>query len=300
MVGYLVNRRWTYAAFAANVVVWGYNWVPLHLLLGHVGPATLSAARVFGGAVALLIAMLASRRAIAVPRSRMFVVVGLLQVSGMIGLSTFALLFGDVSRTTILVFTMPFWATLFSRALLKERIGRRRWAGLFIALAGVLFIAAHTSANPRSLIGAAFAILAGACWAGGSVLAKRYLSGDDILSGVLWQQFVGALPLIAFALFLREPFTDPSASTIELFIFASVVGSGLGWLLWAAVLSRVTASQASLGSLFIPLIAAVAAFLQLHERPDGVSLLGLSAILVAIVIASWPVPQRAQGLTASQ
>jgi len=206
----------------------------------------------------------------------------------MIGLSTFALLYGDVSRTTILLFTMPFWATLFSRAVLQERIGRRRWIALGIALCGLVFIAMHTSTNPKSLLGAAFAVAAGACWAAGSVLAKRYLSGDDLLSGVVWQQLVGAVPLVAFALIVREPFTNPTSTTIALFIFVAIIGSGLGWLLWAAVLSRLTASTASLGSLFIPLIAAFASFVQLGERPDAISLIGLSAILVAIVVSSWP------------
>lgn len=283
----MTGRKWTYAAFAANILVWGYNWVPLHLLLAHVGPATLSAARVAGGAIALFVALIATRRPIRYPRSPAFLAVGLLQVSGMIGLSTFALLYGDVSRTTILLFTMPFWATLLSRVVLKERIGRRRWVALGIALCGLLFIALHTSANPKSLIGAAFAVAAGACWAGGSVLAKRYLSGDDVLSGVVWQQFVGALPLIAFALIVREPFANPSLATIGLFVFVAVIGSGLGWLLWAAVLSRLSASTAALGSLLIPVIAALASFAQLGERPDAISLIGLSAILLAIVISSW-------------
>lgn len=289
----MMGRRWTYTAFAANVLVWGYNWVPLHLLLAHVGPATLSAARVAGGALALFIALLATRRPIRVPRSPMFALVGLLQVSGMIGLSTFALEYGDVSRTTILLFTMPFWATLFSRVVLKERIGRRRWVALGIALCGLLFIAMHASGNPRSLLGAALAVLAGACWAAGSVLAKRYLSGEDLLGSVVWQQFVGALPLVAFALLVREPFANPSPGTIALFIFVAVIGSGLGWLLWAAVLSRLTASTASLGSLFIPLIAALASFLQLGERPDAISVIGLSAILLALVVSSWPNRDRA-------
>ncbi len=283
----MTSRKWTYAAFAANILVWGYNWVPLHLLLAHVGPATLSAARVAGGAIALFVAMIAAGRPIRYPRSPAFLAVGLLQVSGMIGLSTFALLYGDVSRTTILLFTMPFWATLLSRVVLKERIGRRRWIALAIALCGLLFIALHTSANLKSLVGAAFAVAAGACWAGGSVLAKRYLSGDDVLSGVVWQQFTGALPLIAFALIVREPFANPSLATIGLFVFVAVIGSGLGWLLWAAVLSRLSASTAALGSLLIPVIAAFASFVQLGERPDAISLIGLSAILLAIVISSW-------------
>ncbi|MDQ2681860.1 MAG: DMT family transporter [Candidatus Eremiobacteraeota bacterium] len=283
-----MNQRWTYVAFAANVLVWGYNWVPLHLLLAHVGPATLSGARVAGGALALFIALLVSRRTIAFPRSPMFVVVGLLQVSGMIGLSTFALLYGDVARTTILLFTMPFWAMLFSRIVLKERINGRRWIAIGIAMLGLTFIALHAAGSARSLLGAGFAVLAGACWAGGSVVAKRYLSGDDLLSGVMWQQFVGALPLIALALIAREPLSFPSTTTLALFAFVAIIGSGLGWLLWATVLTRVTTSTASLGALAIPVIAALAAFLQLHERPDGVQLAGLGAILAAIAVASWP------------
>lgn len=294
-----MNSKRTYLFFAFNILVWGYNWVPLHLLVQNVGPATLAAARVAGGAIALLAALVVMRRSIAMPRSPWFAAVGLLQVSGMIGLSTFALLFGDVSRTAILIFTMPFWATIFSRFVLHERIGKRKWAALVIAVLGLLFIASHASGNAHALLGAVLAVSAGACWAAGSVLAKKHLGGEDLLSGVMWQQIAGALPLVAFALVRREPFHDPSASTVELFIFASVIGSGLGWLLWANVLSRLSASTASLGSLGIPLVAAISAFLQLGERPDSVSLVGLCAILLAIAVSSWPAPARVQPASAS-
>lgn len=292
-----MKRSWTVALFATNVLVWGYNWVPLHLLLAHVGPATLAAARVAGGALALFLALLIARRPIAAPRSPMFIVVGLLQVSGMIALSTFALLYGDVSRTAILLFTMPFWFTLFSAVFFKERVGARRWTALAIAVAGLLFIALHAAGNARTLLGAALAVGAGACWAGGSVLAKHYLSKHDLLASVMWQQVVGALPLIVLALFLHEPLSFPSTGTVALFLFTAVIGSGLGWLLWATVLSRVSAATASLGSLGIPLVAAIAALLQLGERPDAVSLTGLAAVLLAIVISSWPAGSRAQSGT---
>lgn len=283
--------RWTYLAFAANIAVWGYNWVPLHILLDHVGPANLAASRVAAGAIALCAALVIMRRSIAPPRSPMFIVVGLLQVSGMIGLSTFALTFGDVSRTAILIFTMPFWATLFAKLVLHERIGVRRWLALAVALCGLLFIASHSSGDPRALIGASLAVAAGASWAAGSVVAKKYLSRENLLGSVMWQQIVGAVPLLVFAAARHEPFVYPSNSTIAFFLFASVIGSGLGWLLWANVLSRVNASTASLGSLGIPIIAAVAAFVQLGERPDAVSLVGLGAILLAIVVSSWPSAQ---------
>jgi len=63
-----MNSQRTYLFFALNILVWGYNWVPLHLLVEHVGPATLAAARVGGGALALLAALLVMRRSVAMPR----------------------------------------------------------------------------------------------------------------------------------------------------------------------------------------------------------------------------------------
>lgn len=286
-----MKNRWTYAALAANIMVWGYNWVPLHLLVQHVPPAMLVAARVVLGALTLLVALVVLRKPLRVPRSPMFAVVGLLQVAGMMGLSTFALLYGDVSRTTILVFTMPFWATVFSSIILKERITLRRWTALGVALLGLGFIAMHPTGQGGGLVGAAFAVSAGASWALGSVLAKRYLAGDEVLNGVFWQQVAGAVPLVIFAFFAHETLAAPAPATIGLFIFASVIGTGLGWVLWASVLKGVTASTASLGSLGIPLVAAFAALAQLGERPDGVSMIGLGAILFALVLSSWPIPE---------
>ncbi|MDQ6930596.1 MAG: DMT family transporter [Candidatus Eremiobacteraeota bacterium] len=283
-----MQNRWTYVALAANILVWGYNWVPLHLLVQQVPPAMLVAARVVLGALTLFVAVVVLRKPLRLPRSPMFAVVGLLQVAGMMGLSTFALLYGDVSRTTILVFTMPFWATIFSSLILKERITPRRWAAIGIALFGLGFIGLHASGQSGALLGAAFAVAAGACWALGSVLAKRHLSGEDLLNGVFWQQVAGAVPLIVFAIFAHETLAAPSFTTIGLFVFASVVGTGLGWVLWANVLKGVTASTASLGSLGIPLVAAFAALAQLGERPDSVSMIGLGAIVLALVLSSLP------------
>jgi len=282
------SPRTAYGLFAANILVWGYNWVPLHLLVQRIPPATLVAVRVSGGALTLLIALLAMRRSLAIPRSPWLVPVGLLQVTGMMGFSTFALLMGDVSRTTILVFTMPFWATIFSRIVLHERITKRKWGAIVIAVLGLIFIASHSSGSSTALIGAAFSVLAGACWAAGSVLAKKHLSGGDLLNGVMWQQLIGAVPLILFALVRHETPVKPDAGTIALLAFATIVGTGLGWLLWANVLQRVSASAAALGSLGIPLVAAIAAFVQLGERPDSVTLTGLCAILLAIAVSSWP------------
>ncbi|MBV9271329.1 MAG: DMT family transporter [Candidatus Eremiobacteraeota bacterium] len=284
--------RSAYTLFAANILVWGYNWVPLHILVHRVLPAPLVAARVAGGALTLAIALLVMRRPLALPQTRWFIPVGLLQVTGMMGLSTYALLLGDVSRTTILLFTMPFWATLFSRYILQERITKRKWAAIAIATFGLIFIAAHASGSRAAIAGALLSVLAGACWAAGSVLAKKHLSHHDLLNGVMWQQIAGAIPLIAFAAALREPLVIPDANTLGLFLFATIAGTGLGWLLWANVLKRVSASAAALGSLGIPLVAAIAAYVQLGERPDSVTLIGLTAILGAIAISSWPVTQK--------
>jgi drug/metabolite transporter (DMT)-like permease len=280
--------------------VWGYNWVPLHILLGSYGPASLAFARILVGSLVLFVALALLRRSIAPPKSLAFVPIGLLQMGGMTMFSTLALSLGGVSRTAILVFTMPFWATLISRAFFGERIGPRRWFALCIAVAGLGLIAFHGGSDSRALFGALFAVCAGASWAAGSVLAKRFDRGDDLVVSAAWQQLVASAPLLVFALVAREAVHAPTPADIGWFVFVGAFGSGLGWLLWGSLLSRLPAPTVALGSLAIPIIAALAAFVQLGERPDAVTLTGLALVLVALVIATVPAQRATRLPLASQ
>jgi drug/metabolite transporter (DMT)-like permease len=64
--------------------------------------------------------------------------------------------------------------------------------------------------------------------------------------------------------------------------YTAVVGTGLAWLLWLYVLDKLPAGIAGLGSLAIPAIGVLSAWLQLGERPRTSELSGMMLIVIAL------------------
>lgn len=69
------------------------------------------------------------------------------------------------------------------------------------------------------------------------------------LSLTAWQMALGTVPLVVVALVVPEQAIDWSPRFIAILLFVSVTSAALGWLLWAYVIDRLPAWQASLGVL---------------------------------------------------
>lgn len=281
-----VNPRLISPAFlVTTIVVWGYNWIPMKISLAGAGPFTMTALRVGLGALTLLIVLAALRRPLGPPRERTYLWLGLTQVMGMVGLSSIALSLGDVGRTAILLFTMPLWTILLARVVLAERIGPARWAGMALALGGIATIVSGGHLDGAALLGATCSILGGLCWAAGVIIQKRAGRAPDLLRLTAWQQIVGFVPSLVIALAAREHAIVWTPVFSVAILFNGIVGSGLAWLTWLGAVSRLPASLTAIASLGIPVVATVAAALQLGELPPGRELAGDALILAGLIVA---------------
>ena len=77
-------------------LVWGYSWILNKLVLSATGPFTFSAYRMLIAASCLLLAMALSGRALRPTRWREMLRLGLIQTTGFVGLSMWALVEGSV------------------------------------------------------------------------------------------------------------------------------------------------------------------------------------------------------------
>ena len=257
-----VQQRYAFPALLLTIVIWGYNWVPMKIGLDYASPLKYTAMRIAAGTCMLFVMLAVLRKPLGPPRDRTFLLLGLFQTAANMGFSTLALAYGDISRASILLFTMPLWAMIFARIWLAEPIGLRRWIAGGIAALGMGIVLADAAASQRTLIGAIFAICAGASWAIGVVIARRALrSGRDVLSTVAWQQLAGSVPLIVVALVAHEQPVAWSGTFIGVLAFTSFIGSGLSWYLWGVAVSAISASTVALATLAIPIIASLSAFL---------------------------------------
>ncbi len=271
------------AVLVLGVLVWGYNWVPLKLIVAAFDPYWLAVIRVVGGALTLFLVLAVLRRSAAPPPGRAFVGIGLAQVAGLALFSTVALRFGDVATVTALVFTMPLWTALFALPLLGERLPRARVAWLIVAALGIAVVASGIH-GPGDLVGGGLATVAGAWWALGNVLQRKAGYTIDLMRLAAWLQLVAAVPLAAAALAFggRPSFAHVDAGIGIAMLFATVVGSGVAWMCWGIALRALPANTVALASFAIPVIGTLAALAQLHAVPTLRGALGLTVVVAGL------------------
>jgi drug/metabolite transporter (DMT)-like permease len=185
--------------------------------------------------------------------------------------------------------------TMFGAGLhAGERFSAGAWAGLALAVAGLLYLVTPGIAAPAPL-GAALMTAAGVAWGVYSLRGRG--AGDPIAATA--GNFLRATPLalalsVVFAGAMRA-----SAGGVALAIASGAVTSGLGYVVWYAALPGLTALRAASVQLSVPPLAALAGVLLLSEAMSLRLVLASTAILggVALVLFSRTLAARPQPAT---
>jgi drug/metabolite transporter (DMT)-like permease len=217
------------------------------------------------------------------------VLLGLLQTAGFTGLSQWALVAGAAGKTAVLAYTMPFWLLLLAWPLLHERLRGAQWLAMLLAAVGLVLILAPWQQQP-TLASALLAVASGLCWALSAVLVKkiRRRSAMPLLALTAWQLLFGAVVLAVIALVVPTKPTEVAPYLVFAVLYTSIIGTGFAWLLWMIVLDSLPAGIAGLGSLAIPAVGVLAAWLELREQPPPHELGGMLVIAVALLVLAVP------------
>ena len=275
------------ASMVVIVLVWGYSWVLNKLALAELGPFTFSAYRMYVASACLLLALALTRRPFWPTRRVELLRLGLIQTTGFVGLSMWALVEGSIGRTSILVFTMPFWTVALAWPVLGERIRDWQWLALGLALAGLVLLIRPW--DPQgSLLSKGLAVTSGLAWAAGSVEVKRMqrVAPVDPLSMTAWQMVFGAIPMLPIAMAIGEPAPVWTPRLVAILLVLAVVSTALCWFLWLYVLRQLSTGLASMCMLAVPVIAILSAHWQLGERSTPLELAGMACIGVALLLLS--------------
>jgi drug/metabolite transporter (DMT)-like permease len=160
-----------------------------------------------------------------------------------------------------------------------ERLRPFQLAGLLVAVGGLVYMLLPGLAAPP-IEGAAFMIAAGIAWAGYSLLGRG--TGDPTAATA--GNFLRAVPLAA-ALSLAVASGTSVDRTGALYAVASgAVTSGLGYVLWYAVLPSLTATSAAVIQLSVPAIAALGGVVLLAEPLSNRLMIASATILGGIAL----------------
>jgi drug/metabolite transporter (DMT)-like permease len=292
------SRRGAYVALVFLTLIWGMNWIAMKYGLRYAHPAVYNIDRILVALALLFAAMLWEGRPFW-PRSWIAVIVtGFFQTTINFTATTMALAGGGAGRTSVLVFTMPFWTMLIAWPVLHERVRGTQWLAVAFALAGLVIVVEpwHWQGELAPKL---WATLSGFGWAAGAV-ATRYFQRRhqiDMLNLITWQMAVGVLPLLLIPIVFSIPSAQWTLVYVGAVIYAGLIATGIGFILWAAVLGVLPAGTASLNMFAIPVIAIVSSMLIFGERISATEWIGIASIGVGLAILSvraWREGRRGQ------
>lgn len=282
----LVSARWRpLAALILLAVIWGYNWVVMKKSLQYMGPFDFNALRMALGGVILLFFMRCQGMSVRPKAVPLTILLGLTQTAAGTALILWALVSGGAGKTSILVYTMPFWILIFAWPVLSEKIRGLNWIPVVMAFTGMVLLLEPWSLK-STLFSEILAVIAGMFWAIGAIIIKvmQKRPDFDLVSLTAWQFVYGSIPLVMAALLVPQPSVQWTPYLIMALLYNTVLVCAFAFLLWTFIMKRLPAGVAGMGTLAVPVIGITASLIELGERPDTWETLGMMLILAAISI----------------
>jgi drug/metabolite transporter (DMT)-like permease len=294
----IASKRAAYGALIILTLIWGLNWMAMKFGLQYAHPVIYNIERTFI-AIALVFAVLFWERRPLKPESWMAVIVtGFFQTTINFGATTMALAGGGAGRTAVLVFTMPFWTMLIAWPVLHERVRGSQWLAVGLALAGLVLVVEpwHWQGELAPKL---WATLSGFGWAAGTVATKYFQRHQrlDMLNLIAWQMVTGIIPICLIPFVWPLPAAQWNGIYVSALLYAGVIATGIGFILWTAILAWLPAGKASLNMFAIPVIALVSSMLIFGERLSAAEWLGIASIgagLTIVSVRAWLSGQRGE------
>jgi drug/metabolite transporter (DMT)-like permease len=280
---------------------WGVTWSTMRIALMEIPPFSMRVATMFIGAVTLWLLTRLRRRSFALRSPTVVAHVVAASFFNVVAFSIFtpfAQLHAATSRVTILVYTMPIWASLLARLVLGERLNATRAIALALCVAGmaVLIYPLAATGIPAGIL---LALGAAMSWAAGTVYLKWARINADPMAVTFWQIVVAFVAISA----CQPVFEDSlhlwpvQPKTMAALVFSGLVGSGIAYFLWFDIVRRLPAMTASLGALSVPAVGIVASVVMLGERPTAPDIVGFALIFAAaafVLLAPSAAPTPAE------
>ena len=287
------QQRWpVILAFGLVYLFWGSTYLAIAISVETVPPALMCATRfLIAGSLMLVYCGFTGRQILYSSRQlwHMAVIGILLLMGGNLTLS-FAEQVVPSGLSALLISITPLWFLVLDSWLIgRHRISRRGMFGLALGIVGMVILLwprlTATTALGRRELWYALSLLGGSfSWALGSVLSKRWQSGEDPFSSTAWQIVFAGIANLLFAVtagdFSLAHWTPRSMGAI---LYLIVGGSWIGYTSYIYLLRHVPSSKVSTYAYVNPVVAVFLGWLVLHESIDRYILAG-SAIVVASVI----------------
>ena len=285
-----MGPRVTWAGFfhlSVIYLVWGSTYLGIRVaILGGFPPLVLGALRVLvaGGLLLLWAVLRRNRVRITLAEAGMLAVPGLLLWVGANGLVMWAEQRAASGYAALLAGLAPIWT-----AILETALDRRppSWLTVFALLTGlcgvgVLSLPQRGASAAGDFPSTLALLLAGVCWAVGSVFQQRRRVEVATIVSSGYQQVFAGLGFAVATLATRESLPHVSPSGWVAWAYLVVFGSLLAFTSYVQVLRLLPVSIATTSNYVNPVVAVFLGRLVLRESVTVWTLLGTALVLLGV------------------
>lgn len=286
-------------AFAVVYLAYGLNYLAIREGVKTLPPFLFAGAHVTLAGLLVFTWLLLRREPAGLPWPNWLWAVagGVIVFIGGTGLVTMAEATGKMNTglAAILRSTTPIWVAVLEWLRPKgERLSGVAWAGLLLAVGGVMVLVIPRFETARSLsddLGPLLVLASALSWAVGAIVLRHHRPCASNLVATAHQMTVGGLGMVALGLILGEGsrfnFAELTEAALLGFSFLLLVHSLLGFSALNWLLKHISAPLATTKFYVGPAIALLAASLVLNERVTPTMLAGMALILAGVALALW-------------
>lgn len=207
----------------------------------------------------------------------------ILQYVGMV--HTFA------SNSSLLVNLTVVWVALLSPIILKEQIGRKKIAGVFLSITGIVLITTKLdfqSFYVGETVGNLLMVTAGIIWALFIIYNKQLVDeSKNLTRSLTWLLLFTMLPLIPLAPFSATNFLALTWEAWIAIIYTAILCWVIPYYLWSKGLENISPVTSSVILLNETIVAIAISIIVLGEAMTIISGVGAVFILMAIMLVSY-------------
>ncbi len=195
----------------------------------------------------------------------------------------------SISSSVILVSLHPVFIVTFNYLILKEKIIKSVFAGIFLSILGVIIISVgektiEQNIFQNTLLGDSLALLGAVMMAGYLLIGRRLRQNVSTINYTFRVYGSASIMLLLLSLFTRTPLYPYPWQDFYLFLLLALVPTLMGHSIFNWALKRIPASLVSIIILGEPVGASFLAWLILNEQPSVFYYFGGLFILMGLFI----------------
>lgn len=195
-----------------------------------------------------------------------------------------SLSFTTIAHSLALVYTAPIFVTLFSAAILKEPIARRKWLGVLVTVAGVaILVGFEPRLTPQMLVGDALAVASAVTFGLYSVAGRSQRARYPLFTYTGTVYGLAALWVLPAALLNFTP-GGYTPRTVLAVVLSGLLPSATGHTLYNAALRRTHATTVNLIATQEVTGGVLLGWLLLGQAPQPNEIIGAALALLGIAL----------------